>query len=266
MNSKTNALTIPVFSFVPTKYGKLTKEKGGKIFLGILVFLAVIFAIKTVMALSTFNDVAEEFNKGCPDFSLRSGRFSIEEEYMLEEEGVFLSVTDKNAGMSVAELSEYVNSAKEPVISAISIGSDRMTVYSGGQYQSVDFKDISNYSIDKATLVDVFIPSVKPIIIIAMIIGLFLYIGLYYLAAVIMQLVALIAQSVFDKKLDYKKRFRLTVLAKFPCYVLFFVLSLFSINLSFLIQVLIVAVYIFACVFFYKEDEDNAIETAYTEE
>ena len=249
-----NFFAIPVFSFVPRKYRELVGESGGKIFGALLVCFIIFGIISGVKASFVIGDLADTVEAECPEFELRDGKFSIEQPYIMDEDGTYIEIDDSIGKVSVGDVEAIQKQGDYN--SVCIIGSESIGIFSDGQYQAFDFEDFGGFSISKQKISDTLLPALKIILIICFIIGAFFSIGIYYLVALILQhATGAIAKSGFKYDIDPKDRFKTTVLGKFPPHVLVYVLGLFGVSIPLLVNLVLQLGFIALVLYFRSKDD-----------
>jgi len=253
---KTNFFCIPVFSFVPAKYKELVKNSAGKIFGVILVMFllfGIISGINVALGVGEFADVVAE---SCPDFELSNGSFSIEAPFEMEQDGMYILIDDRISNVTEDDIKDLI---RENFYSQIIVlGSDSFGMYNNGQIQAFDLDQVSDFSISKTSLINEIIPAFKPLIFGAVVLFYLIYVGFYYLAALIMSLFTMIICKIFKKDIESKERFRMTVLAKLPVFIVTFVIELVSpLSINIWIGALLVIAFTVAIVAMWKDDENQ---------
>ncbi|MCR5799510.1 MAG: DUF1189 domain-containing protein [Lachnospiraceae bacterium] len=259
MNNNFNPVTIPIFSFVPPKYKYMIRKGPGVIFLAILILITIYAAVSSIRMNVIMNDFVEEVYPICPEFELKNGKFDIDEPIEFSEEGTYFLATNEIPGMSQKELSDYLMGLDEPVATAIVIGTDTITMFSNNQFQSYDFKQIKGTQLDKDSAFEYINTMVMPFTIIMFALILVFYIGIYYLAAAIIQFVAYIANSAGKKELAGNELFRLTLIAKIPVFIIFRFGGMLGLNVSMFVEIIVLIVYMVVCVLAIKDDEPEAL-------
>lgn len=270
-NKKVNFFAIPVFSFVPTKYKELIKEKGGKIFGALLIAFLIIAIVNAVMLHSGFNEVKEMVDKNCPDFALVNGELMCDDVVEVDEDGVYFKIDCTTSGISMDEFKAIVEAKN--VQSAFYCGAESAVMYSTSNgYQEFTYADLeknfqTSISFSKDSLINNLLPIIESICVVVIIVGTIVVIGLHYLLCLILQLITGLVCSVAKKDIDSAPKFRLTVLARFAVYVVLWLIGLFvTIPGKFVVGLLLTVIYIIVIVALYKDDNiDNTEEVSYYE-
>ncbi len=256
--NKINFFAIPAFSFVPPKYNKLIKESAGKIFGALLICFLIMALITAVKVNLTLTDVGDEIRANCPDFSLVGGEFEIEQSYSIDEDGVYIVIDDSLEDVTEDDIREVVSGGNYQ--SAIILGKYSFAMYSNGQFQARDYSEFDGLTFSKDSLLDKFIPLIKNVVFIAILLGAFFSIGLYYFVALIVQLFTMMFEKIFGVQFDGVERYRTTVLAKFPVHVLVFVLGLFNVNIGMWINLVLQIAFIAVVMFMFKKANESDVQ------
>ena len=252
---KMNFFAIPVFSFVPPKYKQIIKESAGKIFGALLICFLIMACINAVKVNVAMNDVTDEIRDNCPEFELMGGEFEIEKPFSFDEDNVYVNIDDSIENVTDDDVKEIVLDGNYQ--SVIIIGKYSFGMYNNGQIQAFKYSDLNNFTISKDKLCDEFLPMIKNIAILCVILWAFVSIGVFYFVALIMQLFTMMFASIFGKQLDGVQRYRMTVIAKFPIHVIVFVIGLITPSLiGFWANFILQAVFIALAVFMYDNDDD----------
>ena len=247
-----NFFAIPVFSFVPVKYRELVEEKGGKVFGALLVCFIILGIISGVRGTVAMNEVSDGIKSDCPDFELKGGEFSIDDAYVFDEDNVYMQVDDSIDKVSAADVEAVSSTGKYQ--SVVIVGKHSAGMFNNGQIQVIDYDKLGDFDISKDKLVNTFLPAINVIIIIACILGAFIAIGLYYLVALILQfLTSVFSKSFFKNELEETERFRITVLAKFPPYILIYVLKALGLHIGFFVNITLQLGFIALVLYFYAQ-------------
>lgn len=270
-NKKINFFAIPVFSFVPTKYKELIKEKGGKIF-GALLIAFLIFAVVDVIVMHNgFGEVEKTISDNCPDFYLTGGTLYCDEVVDIDEDGVLIRIDCSTKGPSLDEFKSIVDSKKAQ--SAIYCGSESASLYSTSNgFQQITYADLDKsfqatgstggLNFSKESLIKTILPIIEGIASVVIIIGAFFVIVFHYLLCLILKLITKLVCSIAKKNIEPAEMYRLTVLARFAVYTLIWLVGQFVyVPSSFILGLVITIVYIIVIVSLYKEDDiQNLIE------
>ena len=250
---KINFFAIPVFTFIPQRYRELVKEKGGKIFAALLVWFVVLNIITGLVASSAINDMIEAAQSGLPEFELSGSELKMPEPFVFDEDDVYLEAGEELEGITAAMLEEK---AMGGYTSVMLFGRDSAGMYSDGQTRVFKYSELPDLKISKDVVCGKWLPMLKPVMMVFFIFAAFVSIGIYYLAAVILQLPAsFMAKQFFNFELDNTERLRFTVLAKFPVYVLVYVVEKFGLSVNFWVNLILQLAMIALVLNFYTKDE-----------
>lgn len=256
---KVNVFAIPGLAFMPNTYRKLVKESGGKIFLALLIWFIVFHVISCIPVMNGLNDFLEMAKKECPEFDISNGKLSMPEPYKLDRDGSYYEIDETLEDASAARVEEILKSGKYD--SVMLAGRESASMYSNGRIQVMKYSDIPGFSLSKDSLCNRWLPLIKPFMVAVYVIIAFFAIGVYYLAALILQFVTdLLAKGIYHSVFDFATRFKITLLAKFPVYLVIFIAKQFNLSVSFLVNILCQAA-IIACVLYYycKKDKNYGI-------
>lgn len=249
-----NIFAIPVFTFIPPKYRQLVLESGGKIFAALLIWFIVLNLITGIVASNAINEIKDALEQEMPDFELSDGKLTIAEPFGYDEDDVYMEANEELDGITAAKLEEKANSGK--YTSVMLFGRDSAGMYSEGQTRVIKYSELPEFTISKSILCDRWLPMLKPVIVVFFIFAAFVSIGIYYLAAVILQLPAsFMAKQFFNFELDNTERLRLTVLAKFPVFVVVFVVEKLGLPVNFWVNLILQLAMIALVLNFYTKDE-----------
>lgn len=251
---RTNFFAIPVFTFIPQKYRELVKEKSGKVFAALLVWFIVLNIITGIVASKAINDMAKELDSNLPEFELSNSELTIAEPFVFDEDDVYFEVSEELEDITAAKLEEKAGNGR--YTSVMLFGRDSAGMFSDGQTRVIRYSEVPNLKISKRLVCDKWLPMLKPIMMVFFIFSAFVSIGFYYLAAVILQLPAsFMAKQFFNFELDNTERFRLTVLAKFPVYVVVYVVEKFGLSVNFWVNLILQLAMIALILNFYTKED-----------
>ena len=232
-----NFFSIPVFTFIPQKYRELVNEKGGRVFAALLIWFLILNIITGFVASNAIEDMRSELEKGLPDFELRDSALTIAEPLVYDDEDVYVEVSEELSGITAAMLEEKVKNGNKTSI--MLFGRDSAGMYSEGQTRVLKYSDFPNFKVSKDIVCNRWLPMLKP-------------------AAVILQLPAsFMAKQFFGFELDNTERFRLTVLAKFPVYVVVYVVEKFGLSVNVWVNLILQLAMIALVLNFYRKDDEE---------
>ena len=253
-----NLFAIPAFTFVPVKYRELVEENGGKVFGALLICFIILGLITGIRGSAVMSEVTDSVKAECPDFELKNGEFSIDNTYSMDRDNVYMKIDDSIEKVSAADVEALSSTGKYQ--SVMIIGKNGAGIFNNGQIQTIDFDKLGGFEISKDKLCNTFLPAVNVFIIIGCILGAFILIGLYYLVALIIQFITgVFAKGFFKYELDEKERFRLTVLAKFPPYVVVYILKALSLHVGFFVKIILSLGYIALVLYFFTKADDDVL-------
>ncbi len=225
-----------VLSFIPPQYDRLAKVKTGSM-IGFVMLLALVATIisfvSLIMSFAPGVD-GKVWTDYLPDFEVSDGRLYIEEDFVYDESGAFIYLTDKISGFSYEDVSAI---AEEGYRNLILAGRDRISVFQNGEYQQFNFRNLSSdIELSKDWIVNTFMPVMMVLIALGY---LFFFVGRvfwYFLCAAIYLLIAMIFDAMMHKKLPSGTLFRVAVYSKVLMFVVATLLSVvpfvtFSVNL-----------------------------------
>ncbi len=258
---KVNVLAIPVLTFIPNSYRRLVKESGGKIFLAFLIWFIVLYVISCIPAVNSLNDFLEMAKQECPEFDISNGKLSMPEPYKVDGDGSYFEIDETLEDVSAARVEEIIKTGKYD--SVMIAGRETASIYSNGRIQVMKYSDIPGFSLSKDSLCNHWLPLIKPFLVAVFVIVAFFAIGVYYLAALILQFVTdLLAKGIYHTVFGFGARFQITLLAKFPVFLIIFIVKKLNLSVSFPVNVICQVAAIACVLYFYckKGQEDKMIE------
>lgn len=233
-----------LLAFVPTKYSALTKVKVGSMigFVTLLVLIATAFSfISLALELSSID--MEEVAEALPDFEVKSGRLYLDEDFVFDEGGVFIYMTEDIDGFSYEDAADL---AAEGYQNIMLIGRDRLSIMQNTEYQQLDFKDLGSLAISRSWIVTKFVPFILVVVAIAYI---FFFVGRvlwYFLCAGVYLLLGMLMASIMKRHVETGALFRTAVYSKVLLFVIATVLELLpfvSFSIPFMLRVMATAVF-----------------------
>lgn len=214
-----------VLAFVPPQYSRLTKVKTGSMigFVTLLTLIATILsAISLVISFSSIG--GKNWMDALPDFEVDGGRLYIEEDFLYDQSGAYIYLTDDIDGFSYDDASALARQGYRNIILA---GRDRLSVMQNGEYQQIDFKNLgSDVEISKDWIVEIIMPVMVVVIILAYII---FFVGRtlwYFLCAAVYSLIAQLISMIMKKLQPSDVLFRTAVYSKVLMFVVALLLEL----------------------------------------
>lgn len=213
------------YSFVPPKYGSLTKVKTGSMIGFVTLFMLVITLISFValgMQYIAGGGVEEALDE-LPDFELSNGCFYIDEEFLYDEGDTFVFLTDYDEVFTREDVRDLNEIGYRTVLL---VTRDKLCMLNNGEYQEYYFYQMGDsLELNKEWIVD----TLMPVLWVFMAIGFvffFVFRTLWYFAcAAVYLLIALLISLVFQKKASAGDLFRTAVYAKVPMFVVALVFS-----------------------------------------
>ncbi|MCM1540198.1 MAG: DUF1189 domain-containing protein [Blautia sp.] len=214
-----------VISFIPPQYNRLTKVKTGSMigFVTLLALVATIISfIGFMIGFGTLNK--SDWEDILPDFEIADGRLYIDEDFVFDQSGTFVYMTDDISGFSYEEASEI---AAEGYQNMILMGRDRISVYQNGEYQQARFSDLgSDLEISRDWIVEIFMPIMMVVFVLGYLIFFVGRVFWYFLCAAIYLLIGMIIASCVKKQLSAGELFRVAVYSKVLMFVVATLLDL----------------------------------------
>lgn len=210
-----------VLSFIPPQYNRLTKVRTGSMigFVTLLALIATIISFAQTAVSFAFGDV-NEWVKELPDFEIKGGRLHIEEDFVFDQGGVFIYLTDDIDGFSYDHAAGIAAEGYQNIILA---GRDSISIMQNRKYQQADFSNFGSMEISRDWLADTMMPLAMIGIILGYIIFFVGRVLWYFLCAAVYLLIAMIIASILKKQQPAGELFRIAVYSK----VLMFVVATF---------------------------------------
>lgn len=216
------------YAFVPPKYGSLAKVKTGSM-IGFVVLLTLVAtllsAAKFFIGFSSIGN-SLDFMDEIPDFGLEDGRFFIDEEFMYEEDTIFIYMTDEISGFDFDD-ADY---ARELGYSNILlVGRDKISIMQDGEYQEARFKDLNlggDVTINKEWIEETVLPALSVIMVIGYVLFFIFRTLWYFFCAMLYFLVALAAAAIMRRKVTAGALYKTAVYSKVLMFVVATVLGL----------------------------------------
>ncbi len=213
------------YSFVPPKYGRLTKVKTGSMIGFVTLFMLVITLVSFVaMGLQYIvSGGVEEILDELPDFELADGVFSIDEEYMLDEGSTFVFLSEYEEVFTSDDVRELSSMGYRTILL---VTRDKICMLNNGQYQEYYFYQMgSDIELNKEWIVNFLMPVIW--VFLAMFFVLFFVFRSfwYFVCAAVYLLIAMLIALICQKKVSAGDLFRVAVYAKVPMFVVALLLS-----------------------------------------
>lgn len=206
-----------VLSFIPPKYNRLTKVRTGSMigFVTLLVLIATIISFaKTVVSFAS-SDVKEWVNK-LPEFEIKGGRLHMEEDFLYDESGMFVYLTDDIDGFSYEDAAALAAEGYQNIMLA---GRDRISIMQNREYRQYDFSNFGSMEISRDWFVDTMMPLMMTAVILGYIIFFVGRVLWYFFCAAVYLLFALIIASILKKQQSGGALFRIAVYSKVLMFV-----------------------------------------------
>lgn len=230
-------------SFIPPQYHRLAKVKTGSM-IGFVTLLALVATI--ISAISFAVSFAALDIKGwvneLPDFEIKNGRLYLEEEFLYDEDEIFVYVTEDISDFSYDDADMLMD---EGYTDILLVGRDGLSLMQNGEYQQFDFST-ATMDISRDMIVDTLVPMIMVFIVVGYIIFFVGRVLWYFLCAAIYLVFGLIIASVMKKQVSAGALYRAAVYSKVLMFVVATVVSLIpleSLSIPFYIRVAITLVF-----------------------
>lgn len=214
-----------VLSFIPPQYDRLARVKAGSMigFVTLLTLIATLLsAVELAISFSSFS--GKDWKDMLPDFEVDNGRLYIEEDFLLDQSGVFIYLTEDVNGFSYDDASKIADRGYHSIILA---GRDRLSILQNGQYKQYNFKKLAS---DVELSKDWLVGTLMPVMVIVIILGyIFFFVGRtfwYFLCAAVYFLFALLIAQMMKKQQPSGVLFRTAVYSKVLMFVVGLLLEL----------------------------------------
>lgn len=217
-----------VLSFIPFRYEGLTRVTTGSM-IGFVTLLALIATVISFISLAISFSPAElqTWTNKLPDFEIRDGHLFIEEDFLYDEDDMFVYMTED---IDAFTYEDAANLAAEGYQSIILVGRDRVSSMQNWEYQQGDFDNLAGeIEISKTWIVDTLLPMLKIVAIFGYVIFFVGRVLWYFLCAAVYLLFAMLIASVMKKQQSAGALYRVAVYSK----VLMFVIAALLSELSF---------------------------------
>lgn len=241
-----NILQQFAYSFVPNLYDRLAKVKIGSMigFVTLLALVATLLSFASVMISFSAIDM-EEIAAQLPEFELSGGQLHMPEDFMFDESGIFIYMTEDIDSFSYDDVEAIIGEGYYQDV--MLVGRDRISIMNNGQYQQLDFSDLGDsFTFSREWVATELAPFVRVIIIVAYMIYFLWRILWYFLCAAVYLLFGMIIASVMHKNVAGDLLFRAAVYSKVLMFVVATVLSLIpfvDLAVPFLLRVVITTVF-----------------------
>ncbi len=213
------------YSFVPPLYHRLTKVKIGSMigFVTLLVLIATLLSFGSIMVSISSIDM-EEIASELPEFTLENGHLNLEEDFLFDESGVFVYMTEDIDSFSYDDADSLADEGYRDVML---VGRDRISILQNGEYQQLDYSDLgSSFALSREWIATELLPFVKVVIFLLYIVYFLWRILWYFLCAAVYLLFAMIIAAVMNKQIPGEVLFRTAVYSKVLMFVVATLLEL----------------------------------------
>lgn len=235
-------------AFVPAGYDRLAKVKIGSMigFVTLLALVATLISVIHQMLTFPFDDMRRMVDR-LPDFTITDGHMSLEEDFLYEEDGMYVYMTDDVEGFTYGDAVQKVS---EGYVDVILVGRDRIYIMQNrGQlrYQYVGFEMFGrNKQLSKALVVEALMPFLAGL---SIILYFMIFVGRilqYFLFAAVYLLFGMVMASIMKKRIEPGVLYRTAVYAKVLMFVAAMALELIPfafLTIPFLIRVPVTLVF-----------------------
>lgn len=230
-----------VLAFVPPQYDRLTKVKTGSMigFVTLLALIATLLSLASLMiGLSSVS--GSNWTDVLPDFEVSNGRLYIEEDFIYDEDIIFVYMTDEINGFTYNDALELANQGYRNILL---VGRDRISIMQNGEYQQANFRDLgSDVEISKDWIIETLMPIMMVVIILGYIIFFVGRIFWYFFCAAVYLLIAMLIALLMKKQQPAGALFRTAVYSKVLMFVVATLLSVIpfvNISVPFMLRVII---------------------------
>lgn len=210
------------YSFMPNRYEKLAEVKTGSM----IGFVTLLSLVSTLCILAGFcitfveRGGADAFLDWVPEFELRNGRLSLEDDYYMKDTGyMYVYLTDQIDGFRQGDIEHIMG---QDYSAAILGGSEKIVFINNnnGQYVEVYYSEFGeDLELDRKIVVE----NLMPILwVIFGILFLVYFVGRtfwYFGCAALYFLAALLIVGLLHRKIPARALFRTAVYAKVPMFV-----------------------------------------------
>ncbi len=221
-----------ILAFVPTKYDRLTKVKTGSmiVFVTLLAFVSAVLSCIVHMINVSYIDVNALVSQ-MPDFTMTDGHLQLEEDFLYEEGGLYVYMTDEVDGFTYADAAEKAIAGYQDIIL---VGRNMIYImqYRGEtKTQYLGFEMFGrNKQLSKKRAVEALMPMLTGLTIMLYVFDFLAGALGYFLFAAVYLLFAMLFASLMKKKLEPAVLFRVAVYSKVPMFVAAMLLELVSLG------------------------------------
>ncbi len=213
-------------AFVPTKYDRLTKVSTGSMigFVTLLVFIVTTIIIAFFALAFSALDLDDWIGE-MPDFTITGGRLYIDEDFMYDEDGVFVYMTEDIDEFSYDDAMEIADEGYQEIIL---VGRDQMSIMQAGSYQQMPFSAFDGLEISRDWFYTLFSQLIWLMLFFWYLLA---FVGgtlWYFLAAAVYLLFAMLIATIMKKQIETGALFRVAVYAKVLMFMVATVLNVVS--------------------------------------
>lgn len=214
-----------VYSFVPPRYSRLAKVKTGSMigFVTLLMFVITLVSFVTLGLKYIASGGVESALDELPDFELKDGYFSIDEEYFYDEDEMLVFLSDYEEEYTYDDVMELSSLGYRMILL---VTCDKLCILNNGKYQEFYFYQMADgFEFNKDWIVN----SLMPVLWVFLVIGFVIFFVCrtlwYFLCAAIYLLIAMLIALICQKRASAGDLFRVAVYSRVPMFVVALLLS-----------------------------------------
>lgn len=211
-------------------YAQFLKNKKGKVFGYGVLLVTIYFLIANVRgafgAAVFMNGLEPAIRENVPDFSLKNGKFYIEEPFEMDEDGMYLSFdsnTDWVLSMTESEWRRVLADYDQAMIA----DKNGFVMKNNGEVQMTAWP--ADFDFNREDLIG-FLPYISVLIVVVYIFMYIFSVGLFFFAALFVALVCLIVASIQKYRFTFGQIYLMSVYGKTLSLLLKGVVKLFGLN------------------------------------
>ena len=205
----------------PMKYFQLSKVSGGRLtgFVFLFVLITSLFTmIPLLFDLIGPNGYVNLLHKDIPKFELADGQLNVAKTFK-EDNNLEYILIDTNVNSFSAD------DVNDTYYTTILISKTNIVTSQNGRTQIIKFSDLGNLHFDNR-IMNIIIPLIYLIILMAMAFGYLILVGLYFLTALLYSLVGVIVSALDHSNIKYSRIFKTAIYAKVTTSIISALLSL----------------------------------------
>lgn len=213
------------YSFVPPRYACFANVKTGSMigFVTLLTFIVTLITfLQVVIGYISFGGVETVLNE-VPDFYLSNGKFSIEEDFILDEGEVYMYFTEDIDAFTYDDVKGLYDEGYNDILL---IGHEKLSMMQDREYQELYFSEMGNITFDKDWIINSLMPVIWTCIGVGALIFFVCRTLWYFVCAAIYMLIAMLIAAISRKNISSGNLFKAAVYAKVLMFVVAFLLSL----------------------------------------